>query len=58
MKKEKWTKPKLIVLIRNTEESVLAGCKGDPYGNPGPGVDLSGSCYETYCGYCSAYGES
>ena len=47
-----WTKPELIVLVRNRpEEVILSGCKSNP-GGGGPENDNSG-CYAT-CADCAA----
>lgn len=46
-KKEKWSKPKLIILIRgNPEERVLAQCKGGVDGSP---VSSNNSCAARDC---------
>ena len=33
-KKKKWVRPKLLVLLKDTERSVLATCKAAPFGYP------------------------
>ena len=53
MKKEKWDKPKLIILTRGKpEEKVLSGCKYGPT-TSGP-TDSADACSELpYCDICS-----
>jgi len=51
-KKEKWNKPKLIVLVKSKpEESVLGYCKGGWDYDPTPG-DVGGGCFQTNCSFC------
>lgn len=53
-KKEKWGKPKLIILIRGkTEERVLTACKTSG-GGPGGPSSANARCQQTgYCDACS-----
>jgi hypothetical protein len=54
-KKQKWTRPQLVVLSRGrTTESVLASCK-HPQAGPGP---LSLTCTVSAIGRCEAIGIS
>jgi len=50
-KKEKWSKPKLIILTRGKpEESVLAACKG---ANGGDNIsNIADTCYDGDCVAC------
>lgn len=56
MSKKKWTKPKLIVLVRGRpEETALFGCKGDGPGGMSPQSHWMGCKHdafpdEAYCG--------
>ncbi len=56
MKKDRWEKPKLIILLKGRpEENVLAGCKTDGI-TVGAGGVFSG-CYRTFkttCKKCNA----
>jgi hypothetical protein len=48
---KEWTKPELLVLVRNKpEEAVLVACKNFDVG-PGPALT---DCYRMYEGYCAA----
>jgi len=46
----KWTKPKLVVLVRAIDESVLTTCKMS--GNLGP-QNWAATCEHTGLGYCA-----
>ena len=49
-KKPKWTKPKLIVLVRGKpEESVLQGCKTRDGGGPEGDAGACGGWYNPEC---------
>ncbi|MDD5097589.1 MAG: hypothetical protein PHU59_03785 [Candidatus Omnitrophica bacterium] len=58
MKKNKWVKPKLVIIIRcKSEEGLLAACKNTPYGPFGPGyhqnmcqqIPSDNLCHPTTC---------
>ena len=45
---KKWSRPKLIILVRGMpQELVLTGCKGADLGAP---TEYNKSCYEIYAG--------
>ncbi|MFA5117361.1 MAG: hypothetical protein WC695_00750 [Candidatus Omnitrophota bacterium] len=54
MKKKKWKKPKLSVLIRGTpEERILSQCKAGAGWSSGPGAGNTGCDNTGVCGSCS-----
>jgi len=61
--KEKWGKPKLIILIRGKpEEAVLVGCKREGGVFHGA-ADFYNTCFQKYdvfpgCNRCNAYSNS
>jgi len=54
VKKPKWGKPKLIVLVRGKlAESILVSCKGQVGGSASPENGWN-NCYYTNCSQCNA----
>ena len=56
MKKKPWTKPELIVLVRNTpEEAVLGVCKHETVFGP---ETLDWYCFDHHCDQCESWNPS